>query len=92
MKDQRVPVRAQGTLEAEVDGERVLLSPRDFTYFGLVGSGEHVWDLIDGQRDTDALVAELIRSLQAPAGTIERQATEFIDTLVAAGLVTWKET
>ena len=40
--DNRVPVRTVGAVEAEVDGERILLSPKDFAYFGLTGAGAPV--------------------------------------------------
>ena len=50
MLDSQIPSRTQGSIEAEVDGERILLSPKDFSYFGLTGTGAPVWDLIDGDR------------------------------------------
>lgn len=81
-----VLARATGAVEAEVDGERILLSPRDFSYFGLTGSGSHVWDLIDGTRSIDDIVASLEAEFEAEDGLIRSDVLEFVDALVAAGL------
>lgn len=81
-----VLVRAQGAVEAEVDGERILLSPRDFSYFGLTGSGSYVWDLIDGSRSIDQIVGSLEEEFEAEDGAIRTDVLEFVDALVAAGL------
>lgn len=83
-----VLARATGAVEAEVDGERILLSPRDFSYFGLTGSGSHVWDLIDGGRSIDDIVALLEGEFEAEDGMIRSDVMEFVDALVAAGLAT----
>ena len=83
-----VLTRATGAVEAEVDGERILLSPLDFSYFGLSGSGSHVWDLIDGQRSLDEIVDALEAEFEAEDGLIRSDVMEFVDALVAAGLAT----
>lgn len=82
-----VLVRATGAVEAEVDGERILLSPSDFSYFGLTGSGANVWDLIDGQRTLGELISTLEAEFEAEDGVIGREVAEFVDALKAAGLV-----
>lgn len=83
-----VPRRADRVVQAQVDGELVLLSPKDFAYFGALGTGEPVWELIDGVRSLDAIVAELEAGYEAPPGVIRAQCAEFVDALAAAGLVT----
>lgn len=81
-----VLARATGAVEAEVDGERILLSPLDFSYFGLTGSGSNVWDLIDGSRSIDDIVASLESEFEAEDGVIRADVLDFVDGLVAAGL------
>lgn len=83
----RIPTRTTGAVEAEVDGERVLLSPKDFSYFGLKGSGAPVWDLVNGDRSVDQILNELRDSYDAEPGVIEAETLEFIDALAAAGLI-----
>ncbi len=87
MADLRVPARVLGSVDADVDGQRVVLSPKDFAYFGINGSGAPVWDLIDGSRTVDDIVAALEGEYVAPEGTIRTEALAFLDALIAAGLV-----
>lgn len=81
-----VPRRATGAVQAEVDGEVILLSPRDFTYFGAEGTGGSVWELIDGARSIDELVTELEATYQADPGVIRAETLRYLEALVAAGL------
>jgi hypothetical protein len=90
MPDLRIPTRIIGSVDADVDGQRVVLSPKDFAYFGIEGSGAPVWDLIDGVRTVDDIVAALESEFEAPGapdGTIRAETLAFLDSLVAAGLV-----
>ena len=82
-----MPRRAPRVVQAEVDGELVLMSPRDFAYFGTQGAGDTVWTLIDGQRSVDEIVGALSSAYAAHHEQIRAQTTEFIDALVAVGLV-----
>lgn len=83
-----VLARVAGAVEAEVDGERILLSPRDFAYFGLAGAGAPVWDKIDGTRRLSEIVAAMESEFDADPGVIDRETREFVRALAAAGLVT----
>lgn len=87
MPDLQTPARVPGSVDAEVDGLRVVLSPKDYAYFGIEGSGAHVWDLIDGKRSTDDIVAALEVEFDAPAAAIREETLAFLDALAEAGLV-----
>lgn len=82
-----VLVKATGTVEAEVDGERILLSPADFAYFGLAGTGANVWELIDGQRTLDDIVGILEDEFEAEDSEIRADVVSFVEALKSAGLV-----
>lgn len=82
-----VLVRVPGAVEAEVDGERILLSPADFGYFSLAGSAASVWDRIDGVARLSAIVADLESEFDAEPGVIRAETAKFVQALVAAGLV-----
>lgn len=84
--DDVVLARANGAVEAEVDGDRILLSPKDFSYFGLQGTGAPVWDLIDGERSVGEIIAELEAQYDAEPGVIRADTVEYLDALVASGL------
>lgn len=83
----QVPRRVTGAVQAEVDGELILLSPKDFAYFGATGTGSPVWDLVDGERSVDDIVAELEGTFEAEPGAIRKDTVEFLDALIAAGLI-----
>lgn len=88
LRGSAVPRRADRVVQAEVDGEVVLMSPKDFAYFGTQGTGDAVWMLIDGVRSIDAIVTELEVRYEAAPGVIRAEVAEFIDALVASGLAT----
>ncbi len=87
MESTRVPMRADGVLEADVDGQRILMSPSGFTYFGLVETGAPIWDLIDGQRSVDDLVVELLERYEGDPARIRTEVDAFLSGLDAAGLL-----
>jgi len=82
-----IPKRVTGAVQAEVDGELILLSPRDFGYFGAEGSGSEIWSLVDGERSVDVMVAELSARFEAPEDQIRVDVVDFVTALVASGLV-----
>lgn len=79
--------RVVGAVEAEVDGDRILLSPKDYSYFRLGGTGAPVWDLIDGSRTLDDIVVSLESEFAAEPGTIRLETERFVAALAEAGLV-----
>jgi hypothetical protein len=87
LTDESVPTRVVGAVQAEVDGELILLSPKDFSYFGAAGTGGPVWELVDGTRSLGQIVATLESQYEAEPGVIRAETIEFIDALRAAGLV-----
>lgn len=84
----RILVRHPDALEAEVDGQRVLMSPKDYAYFGLVDTGALVWDRIDGRTSLDELVRSLADAFQAEPDIVRHDVTDFVAALDAAGLLT----
>ncbi len=78
--------RCFGTVEAEVDGELVMLGPKDLGFFGAKGTGAAVWELVDGERDVDAIVAALEEQYEAAPGVIRTETLTYLEALVAAGL------
>ena len=82
-----VPRRPIGAVDSVVDGELVLLSPKDFGFFGAEGSGDAVWALIDGERSIDAIVAALEADHDAEPGVIRADTLAYLEALEAAGLI-----
>ena len=71
--------RAEGVVEAEIDGERVLLAPSSLTYFGLNYVGARVWDLVgDSGKDRAELITDLCSEFEIDLRTCELDVTEFL--------------
>ncbi len=83
-----IPTLSVGTVAAEVDEETILLSPADFSYYGLQGSGDPVWALIDGERSVEQIIVQLQGDHpDTDPEQIRRESMEFIEALAVAGLV-----
>jgi hypothetical protein len=87
MDVQRVLLRAPEVVEADVDGERVLLSPKDLAYFGLEGTGAVIWDRIAEPIRLGELVDQLTAEYQADPELIRAEVVDFAAGLEAAGLL-----
>lgn len=87
MDRNRVLVRRTDVLEAEVDGDRVLMSGVDYKYFGLVGTGAAVWDRIDGAISLGDLIQRLADDYAADPAVVERDVVDFVSALDSAGLL-----
>jgi len=83
----KVPVRHTAALEAEVDGQRVLMSPGDYSYFGLAGTGAIVWDRLDGTVSVGELAEALAGEFNTDVDQVRREVSEFVDALSVAGLL-----
>lgn len=87
--DRSLPLRRHpDAVEAEVDGQRVVMSPQDFGYFGLEGTGAVVWDRLVEPVTLDELVDALASDYDAEADTVRADVDEFLSALHAAGLLT----
>ncbi|MBI1350205.1 MAG: PqqD family peptide modification chaperone [Actinomycetales bacterium] len=89
MDDNRRIARTPGVLEAEVDGDRVLMHPDDYTYYGLTETGAAVWSLIDGTRSVADVVAALAEEYDATPAVIRTDVESFLSGMEAAKLVTY---
>lgn len=80
--------RVTGVVEADIDGERVLLAPSTLTYFGLNGVGARVWDLIGAHgKELDDLLDDLMTEFDVDAGTCNRDVEDFLAAAVQSGTV-----
>jgi hypothetical protein len=75
-----VPWRALDTEALVVDVKSGLLYP-------LNSVGARIWELCDGARSVDEIVAMLAHEFEAPEPTIRADAVDFIERLADARLV-----
>jgi hypothetical protein len=74
-------------VEADVDGQRVVMSPADFGYFGLDSIGSDVWDRLTQDVTLDQLVDDLATTYTTDTATVLADVTDFLSALDAAGLL-----
>lgn len=79
--------RSPSPLTADVDGEIVMLDPATSRYFGLADTGARIWELLVAPHDVESLVAALTAEYDVDDDTCRAEVTRFLDTLVAAGLI-----
>lgn len=80
--------RVDGVVEADIDGERVLLAPSSLTYFGLNPVGARVWDLVGSDGIVkESLLDQLLSEFDVDAETCRTDVDDFITAATKAGTV-----
>ena len=87
MAAQRIYRQHPQAVEADVDGQRVVMSPADFGYFGLDSIGSDVWDRLTHNMTLDRLVDDLATTYTTDTATVLADVTDFLSALDAAGLL-----
>ncbi len=78
--------RREGLAWQEVDGEGVLVDLDGARMMGMNRAALLVWSLAP-QSDVDGIADALVRTFETDASTARRDAAEFLDLLVARGLL-----
>jgi hypothetical protein len=79
---------AANFVETTIDDEAVVMDIRSGNFFSLTGTALHVWGLIDGMRDSAAIVAALQQNFpDTDAQKIAIDVEGFLDELGEADLV-----
>jgi pyrroloquinoline quinone biosynthesis protein D len=73
--------RQDGILAQGTQGQTVLLRLEDGGYYALDEVGAIIWELCDGQRGVEEIVAALCAEFDAPEETVRADALEFIGDL-----------
>ncbi len=78
--------RREGLAWQEVDGEGVLVDLDGGRMMGMNRAALLVWSLAP-QSDVDGIAGALVQTFDTDASTARRDAAEFLDLLVARGLL-----
>lgn len=78
--------RAEGVIEAEVDGLTVMLDLDANSYFGLNEVGSHLWAALAEPRSVRDLAADLPRHFEVGAEEAGEATLTFLETLLERGL------
>jgi hypothetical protein len=75
-----------------IEGEAVILSLDTKVFRGLNAVGSRVWELIDGRRSLDDIVAHIIGEFEVPPDVAARDVATFVAELIDKRLVTAEST
>lgn len=81
------PWRKDGVLSQRVGDSLVLLDPAGGEYYSLEGVGVRVWELCDGTRLTDEVVAAIQQEYDAPLATVQADVVALLTELANEKLV-----
>jgi coenzyme PQQ synthesis protein D (PqqD) len=82
-----VVVRSSEPITREVDGELVMLDPRQSVYFALDSIGHRVWLLLEQPQQVDALCRTLVEEFDVSLETCRTDVLALLEQLSDAGLV-----
>lgn len=71
-----------------IEGEAVILSLDTKVFRGLNAVGSRVWELIDGRRSLDDIVAQIIGEFEVAPDVAARDVATFVAELIDKRLVT----
>jgi coenzyme PQQ synthesis protein D (PqqD) len=87
MASNEKPRRREGAISQSAGDSTVVLDTRRGTYFTLDDVGTVVWDLCDGTRTLDEIVAAVTTDYEVGADQAETDIRELLDELAAEQLV-----
>ena len=70
-----------------LDTEALVVDVKGGLLYPLNAVGARIWELCDGARSVEAIVAALVAEFEAPEATIRADAVEFIERLADAKLI-----
>ena len=79
--------RADGAMDARVDGALVLLSPADFSYHGVDAVGARVWELLAEPRTEDQLVEVLVGEFDVEPAQCRADLEPFLAHMARIGVL-----
>ena len=77
-------------VSGNLTGERVVLSMKDGTYYGLTEVGVLVWDLLQTPVSVGRLVEQILETYEVDRETCERDLWELLDDMSAKELVVFR--
>lgn len=90
LSDERF-VASDGQLSSDLGDEAVILNMPSATYYGVMGVGMRIWQLVQEPRTARELRDVLLEEYEISAEECERALVRFLGELRDAGLIVAKE-
>ena len=78
---------SEDALFQEISGEAVILDLATSTYFGLNQVGARCWQLLQDEKDMNAIYQQLLQEYDVEAAKLQQDLQDLLNQLSAAGLV-----
>ena len=79
--------QSEQQVSAEVDGEVVMMSVEQGSYYGLDEVGSRIWELTGTPSTVDAICDALVVEYQVERSVCERDVIRFLEEMAEQGLV-----
>lgn len=73
--------RCEGVVEAEIDGEIVMMSIEDGQYYGLNVVGSRIWSLIETPQSIDFICSELEKEFKVSKEQCNNEVISFLEQM-----------
>ena len=83
-----VPIPNPNIIGRVVDGEAVLVLPEQGKVKVLNEVGAAIWELVDGERSIQAIVAEICQEFEVDENTVQEDTLVFMGELIEREIVT----
>jgi len=88
---ERFPIKSQDTAHRKLADEAIVVNFTSSFFYNFNPVGAHIWERCDGQHNVAQIAGELAEEFEVSLEEATRDCREFIDGLVAEGLLAWKE-
>ncbi len=86
---QRIPSHHPRTASRVFSGEAVVITPAENKVRMLNPVGSRIWELIDGARNVEEIVAVLTQEYDVDPQHAQRTTVDLLDTLAEKDLIVW---
>jgi len=88
---ERLPVKSQDTAHRQMADEAIVVNFQSSFFYNFNPMGAHIWELCDGRHTIAQIAAELAEEYEVTLEEATRDCQEFVDGLMAEGLLAWQE-
>lgn len=88
---ERYPVKSQDTAHRQMAEEAIVVNFTSSFFYNFNPMGAQIWERCDGEHSVAQIAAELAGEYEVTLEEATRDCQEFIEGLVAEGLLAWQE-
>lgn len=79
--------RCEGIVEAEIDGELVMMSIENGAYYGLDSIAKRIWQLIEVPLSVKAICDQMLEEYDVQEGQCQEDVLQFLNTMAEQNVI-----